>query len=115
MFLRAVKNAKGEMDCLDLVDDVPTTTETVYVYRLEGQASPVHLNFGGGKGGFYTMGEYRHMPDVDGQTLRDNAAWQAWALEHTIGVIQCPVDHQPCNEVVKACCSCPRNESKLRT
>ena len=81
LLLRAVKGKDnaGNTDVLDLVDDTPTTGESVYIYKLEGEAGTVHLNFGGGKGGWYAFASYRYLPDVDGETLRDNETWQAWA------------------------------------
>lgn len=79
LFLRAIVDEKGEKDCLDLVDDTPAESEKVYVYKREGAASVVHLYFGGNKGGWYALGQYRFMPDVDGEALRDNEAWQKWA------------------------------------
>jgi hypothetical protein len=77
-YLRAVA-LNGHSDCLDLVDDTPTPSETIHVYRREGKPLKVHLNFGGGKGAFYAMASYRHMPEVDGESLRETAAWQKWA------------------------------------
>lgn len=82
VFLRAVKGKDnaGNTDVLDQVDDKPSDAEKVYVYELQGEASIVHLNFGGGRGGFYAMASYHYLPDVDGERLRDNAAWQEWAI-----------------------------------
>lgn len=79
LYLRAVKDKDGKTDALDQIEDTPRETEKVYIYQLEGQAGTVHLNFGGGKGGWYALGTYHHLPDVDGEAIRDNAAWQAWA------------------------------------
>ena len=80
IFLRAVLDENGGKDVLDLIEDIPKSSEKVYVYKLEGDTALVHLNFGGGKGGFYQMGTYHYM-DIDGETLRDNAKWQKWARE----------------------------------
>lgn len=82
VFLRAVKDKGGPTDVLDLIGDTPKANESVYVYQLEGEPGIVHLNFGGGKGGFYALGTYRYLPDVDGEKLRHNAVWQKWAREH---------------------------------
>ena len=81
VFIRAVKGKDnaGNTDVLDLVEDTPTSGESVYVYQLQGDAGTVHLNFGGGKGGWYMMGTYRYLPDVDGEMLRENGQWQIWA------------------------------------
>lgn len=79
VFLRAVKDEKGAIDCLDQVEDTPTESEKVYVYQRISEPATVHLNFGGGKGGWYDLADYKFLPDVDGETLRKNETWQAWA------------------------------------
>lgn len=78
LFLRAVLNKEGKADVLDQIEDTPEKSEGVYVYQLEGNAGWVHLH-GTKVHGFYAMGTYHHLSDVDGESLRDNAAWQAWA------------------------------------
>lgn len=80
VYLRAVADEDGKKDVLDLIEDTPTDSETVYIYRLLGDVGQVHLNFGGGKGGFYQMGTYHYLPEVDGESLRDNSNWQQWAI-----------------------------------
>lgn len=77
--LRAVVNGQGEKDVLDLVDDTPADDEKVYIYRLEGEPGWMHIH-GTKIHGFYATGTYFHMPEVDGEALRDNAKWQEWAL-----------------------------------
>lgn len=81
VFLRAVKGKDnaGNTDVLDLIEDTPTSGEAVYIYQLEGEAFTAHLNFGGGRIGWYQVGTYHYLPDVDGEALRDNEKWQAWA------------------------------------
>ena len=81
LFLRAVKGLDnaGNTDVLDQVDDKPNSGEGVHVYEREGETSSVHLNFGGGRGGWYVMATYHHLPVVDGEALRDNEKWQEWA------------------------------------
>jgi hypothetical protein len=79
-YLRAVLDDKGKKDVLDLVEDTPGESEKVHVYKREGGSATAHLNFGGGRGGWYAMAVYHYMPSVDGEKLRDNAKWQAWAL-----------------------------------
>jgi len=42
----------------------------------------VHINArkdGKNLSGYYAFGIYRYLPDVDGEKLRDNPTWQAWA------------------------------------
>ncbi len=82
VFLRAVKGKDnaGNTDVLDLVDDTPTSGEEVYVYKLEGTAGTVHLHMKKGSG-WYAFATYRYLPDVDGEVLRGNEAWQAWATD----------------------------------
>lgn len=88
IFLRAVIDERtGDKDVLNELDDEPRPTEKVYIYKLFDDTSPVHLNFGGGKGGFYVMGKYRHLPDVDGETLRETEVWRAWCIAHTEEVV----------------------------
>lgn len=83
-FLRAVIDADGHVDLLDQLVDVPTPRETVHVY----QAVPGTIV---DPDGYRRMGiivcpppgasgRYRHRADVDGELLRDTAAWRAWAL-----------------------------------
>ena len=81
VFLRAVKGLDnaGNCDVLDQVDDTPNSGEKVYVYELQGKVSTAHLNFGGGRGGWYAMASYHYLPDIDGEQLRDNVSWQEWA------------------------------------
>jgi hypothetical protein len=81
-FLRVVIDRdSGKVDALDQLDDTPAPAEAVHVYEIEGSAGWVHLNMGGSRRGtgFYASATYRHRPDVDGEQVRDNAAWQAWA------------------------------------
>ena len=84
VFLRAVIDTNGDKDCLDQINDLPKPTEKVYVYQLQGEAGWMHIQARGkgGKGlsGFYATGDYKHLPDVEGEALRDNSAWQEWAI-----------------------------------
>ena len=72
-------------DVLDQLTDTPAPTERVHVYKLQGAAGFVHLNMGGSKkgSGLYATGVYKHLPDVDGEALRDTAAWREWCIQHT--------------------------------
>ena len=87
LYLRAVV-LDSEKDVLDRIEDTPHELEAVYVYKRDGEAGAVHLNFGGGKSrartGFYATGVYRHLPDVDGKTVRESTAWRAW-VEAQVG------------------------------
>lgn len=86
VFLRAVINAAAGTDVLDQVDDTPAEAETVYVYRREGGAGWVHIK-GPKVKGVYALGRYHYLPEVDGQALRDNKVWQAWAASQNGGGI----------------------------
>ena len=90
-YIRAVKDKlTGETDLLDQIEDTPNDSEEVFVYKLEeGTSGTVHLD-GRGKngkrfGGWYAMREYRHLPEVNGEELRDNNVWQAWATKQGVG------------------------------
>ncbi len=79
-YLRAVVNTKGKTDVLDQIEDTPGEDEIVYVYRLEGSNGIVHIHGKPSVCGWYALGQYHWMPEVNGQELRDNTAWQKWAL-----------------------------------
>ncbi len=83
LYLRAILNTNtGEKDVLDQLDDRPDDFEEMWVYKLEGEAGRVHLNFGSGRGGqrtgFYATGDYHHVPDAPTAELRDTEAWRRW-------------------------------------
>lgn len=80
-YLRVVvERVSGQIDVLDLPDDEPRAEEAVYVYVRIGEASPLIVDFDIEKGqsGRYTDGDYAHLIAVDGEALRNNAAWRAW-------------------------------------
>ena len=79
VYLRAVVRTDGERDVLDLVEDKPEANERVYIYEREGEASVIHLYYGGGRGRWDVLASYHFLPDVNAENARDNAAWQAWA------------------------------------
>ena len=75
----------GECDVLDQLNDTPADGEQVFVYQLQGKAGSFHIHARGKDGkalsGWYAMGEYKYLPDVDGEQLRDNVKWQAWVIQ----------------------------------
>lgn len=77
-YLRAVVRADGVRDVLDQPDDRPSSRERVHVYRLVSEVQQVHVRMTRGSG-FYVMADYRHMPEVDGETLREAETWRTWA------------------------------------
>jgi hypothetical protein len=92
LYLRAILNTlTGEKDVLDQLTDRPDDFEEVWVYKLEGEAGMVHLNFGSGRGGhrtgFYATGTYHHLPDVVGGELRSEMAWRTWVAAQVPGGI----------------------------
>jgi len=76
-FLRAVVAADGGLDVLDLPSDAPVDGETVYVYRRVSDVIQVHIS-GVHLRGFFSSADYEFMPEVDGESLRDNRAWRRW-------------------------------------
>jgi hypothetical protein len=107
VFLRAVLAPGGEADVLDQIDDTPKAREKIYVYIIEGEAGWIHISRSPrSQSGFYATGQYRYLPDVDGEKLRDNKTWQAWAQGH----FECPVDKKPCEKDIMTCCSCERKK-----
>jgi hypothetical protein len=92
LYLRATVDAgTGARDVLDHVDDSPSESEEVVVYKLEGETGTVHLNFGGGRGGkrtgFYATGDYYHVGDAVGADLRGTLDWRRWVAARMPGVV----------------------------
>ncbi len=88
VYLRAVlDNVTGETDVLDQIDDLPKLTESIFVYRLQGEAGWMHLN-GPKIKGFYATGEYKYLGlEVDGEQFRSTEKWQEWALNQPQEII----------------------------
>lgn len=83
MYLRVVEVVEqmGKFDALDQLDDEPREGERVHVYRIvPGSFGCVYVcaRGRGALGGRYESGIYRYVPDVDGEQLRETAAWRAW-------------------------------------
>jgi hypothetical protein len=80
LFLRAVVGPDRSIDGLDQPDDAPEPGEQIYVYERTEYRGRVHINLGR-KGAIWThSATYRWRDDIDGETVRDNAAWRAWAI-----------------------------------
>lgn len=79
LYLRAVVAADGKRDVCDLLTDEPRAGESVHVYRQTVNRGHMHINRGGRGSGFYAVADYEHMPDVDGEALREADAWREWA------------------------------------
>lgn len=81
LYLRAVITARGKKDVLDQVHDEPEPTESIHVYKREGAASTIHIKGTKGVTGFWAMAQYKHLPDVDGSTMRDSGNWRLWVVQ----------------------------------
>ena len=86
-FLRCVVDADGKIDVLDLLTDAPRPSERVFVYRAvkgtttmrpDGDFACVDDGQGGYKQVADARGDYRWLPAVDGETLRETEAWRTW-------------------------------------
>lgn len=83
MFLRVVESIGqlGGFDVLDQLDDEPREGERVHVYRMVPGSWGCAYVCGRGASaasGRYEWGIYRHVPDADGEQLRETVAWRAW-------------------------------------
>lgn len=78
LYLRAVVDANGTKDVLDELSDIASPAESISVYRLVGKVGNVHVRTSKGAG-FYALAEYEHLADIDGEALRRNDDWAAWA------------------------------------
>ena len=79
--LRAVVGQRGRKDVLNEVMDTPRPRETVSVYhRVKIDQSGTWMCVRGKGGGCYLERRawYEHLPDVDGDLLRDADEWRAW-------------------------------------
>lgn len=80
-FLRIVVDPEGKVDCLDQVGDEPADGEGVFVYEaIPGtHVGPALVRMTRpNRCVWMQMGDYRHRADVDGEQLRETAAWQEW-------------------------------------
>ena len=88
IFLRAVVDQQGGIDVLDQLTDTPERTESVHVYERIGEPSgmtTLQMSRPGGRGRRCVTSiaaEYRYLPDVDGEAVRDFEAWRDWCLAH---------------------------------
>lgn len=79
IYLRVVVGAGGKIDALDLLEDEPERDEVVHVYRRRGTANVMFACSRRGRGGGrYEYGVYEWLSGVDGEPLRETAAWRAW-------------------------------------
>lgn len=79
LFLRAVRNEKGEWDALDQPDDSPHGSETIVAYKQVAFHGHVHVCRRPRGGGYFAMAEYRLVePQPADSSMRTNKAWQEW-------------------------------------
>jgi hypothetical protein len=79
LYLRVVIAPNGRVDALDQLADEPRDYERVFVYHGRGLFNWRRDRTIVCPPGPLTSGEYVWMPDVDGEQLRETAAWRAWA------------------------------------
>jgi hypothetical protein len=85
VFLRAVKNGKGETDVLDQLDDMPKKTEKIYIYKRVGGFTDIHVLMSPrSKSGWYVLANYNWIQEIDGEQYRDNATWQLWVADELL-------------------------------
>ena len=77
-FLR-VTFGKGKWDALDVPADEPAKYEALFAYELVKQDGNACVNFGGGRGGFYPIAEYRQcVPQPTDFEMRTRERWVKW-------------------------------------
>lgn len=85
LYLRAVRDAKGEWDALDQLTDAAEPDETIVVYRREGEPTWCHVCRVKG-GGVFRGGTYRVVdPQPDDRLVRYTTAWREWTVQHRAG------------------------------
>lgn len=84
VFLR-VTNIGDRWDALDQLNDSPLPEEVVHAYRAASEVGAVHVNRGGGKGGFYTVADYELCPSQPSQDqMRNLGQWADWCAAQPI-------------------------------
>jgi len=81
LFLRVVIDHDGTVDALDQLTDEAKPTETIHVYRRDGEPSSRIVCSRGRGGGCrqFAVAQYRlSEAQPDDATARDNLAWKAW-------------------------------------
>lgn len=80
MFLRVVVDETTlKWDALDQLDDTPGPSERVHVYRRDGGTGETFACTRGHGCAHSVDASYRHLPNVDGEQLRDMGRWREWA------------------------------------
>lgn len=88
MYVRAVRESLSlSWDVLNEPDDEPNAGEEVHVYECVPETWTFVFVRPGGR---YESCEYRHRPDVDGELLRETAAWREWATSQPAIAMETP-------------------------
>lgn len=84
VFLRVVREEGGtSIDALDQLDDVANPREELFAYVCIEMNGCVHINRGGGRGGFYPIATYRFLePQPEDDDMRANESWRDWTRNH---------------------------------
>lgn len=79
----------SKFDALDQPGDTPELSETLHAYQIAEHTGNAHLNFGGGRGGFYPIASYKLVTTqpTDAQ-MRSQAEWQKWCEAQPAPIIQ---------------------------
>lgn len=84
-YLRVVRDAQGQWDALDQLDDQPAVGETIFAYRMASFDGSAHYCGRDAKGKRFGRTEahaaYRYIdPQPEPLWLCNNTHWQAWAI-----------------------------------
>ena len=105
LFLRALVSPSGKTDVLDQLDDEPRPRERVSVYRRTTTPDQIGVVFICGRSrsasGPSVSAAYEHLPDVDGQAVRETAAWRSWVSQrHEVAEYGAVMPEMPDGEVI---------------
>lgn len=81
LFLRFVRNTRGEWDALDLQDDLPEPDEEITVGKREPGFGRIHVDRivrGKRVGSNFETATYQPIAGPPLDVLRDNARWREW-------------------------------------
>lgn len=84
VYIRAVLNAKGDWDVLNLPTDEPAEDETLHAYKMEGEPIRGFISKrgkGNDRGGPFTAAKYHYLPNQPtDDIMRDRAKWVEWVM-----------------------------------
>jgi hypothetical protein len=84
IFLRAVESS-GTFDALDQPNDTPNANETLYAYVLTEPPGYAHFYYGGGRGGWLAIANYRLVTEQPFDSeMRNTARWRAWCGDQLV-------------------------------